>query len=149
MLIAGARLESAHLTLAAAVCLGRMDDAARLVRDASPADRQMALAACAALNGKTRAIAMLIDLGVDVNAYNQGLHPHATALHSACLLGFLGGCQVAGRGWGRTSTRETRPTEPRPLVWAEYYVSGEEKGDRPTKQYSEIAAYLRETGSKR
>jgi ankyrin repeat protein len=39
LLNAGARIESAQLTLAAALCLGRMDDAARMEREASDEDR--------------------------------------------------------------------------------------------------------------
>ena len=69
LLHAGARIESAKLTLAAALCLRQMDDAARIAREADAQERHVALEA-AAMNGKTEALAILIDLGVDVNAYN-------------------------------------------------------------------------------
>ena len=41
--ILAAHPESAQLTLASALCLGRMDDAARMARDASAGERHIAL----------------------------------------------------------------------------------------------------------
>ena len=143
LLSAGARIESAKLTLAAAVCLERADDVARLAREASALDRQFALAA-AAYNGKPRALAMLIELGVDLNAYNTGSNPYATALHNAVCSGSLDAVKVLV-GAGAEPSKPDTAYQATPLVWAEYYQR-EKKGD-DAKRYAEIVTYLREKGS--
>ena len=97
LLKAGARLESVKLTLAAALCLERVEDATRLAQDASAEDRQLALEA-AAINGRVRALSVLLNLGVDVNAYNTRVQYHATPLHNAASSGSLEG-QNARRSW--------------------------------------------------
>jgi len=88
LLNAGAGIESVKLTLAAAVCLERAEDVARLLPESSAEDRHIALEA-AAFNGKVKAIGMLISLGVDVNAYNTRVQYHATPLHNAVCSGSL------------------------------------------------------------
>jgi ankyrin repeat protein len=136
---AGAKLESVKMTLAAAFCLDRTDDIARLATHATPADLQIALAA-AAYNGKVKAIPALIGLGADPNAPNRGLHPHATALHNAVCSGSLetvkalveAGAKVEGKDAAYQSS---------PLSWAEYFVR--EKRTSP-KQDAEIVEYLRQ-----
>ena len=136
---AGAKLESVKMTLAAAFCLDRADDIARLAPQAIPADLQIALAA-AAYNGKVKAIPALIALGADPNAPNRGLHPHATALHNAVCSGSLetvknlveAGARVEGKDAAYQSS---------PLSWAEYFVR--EKRASP-KQDAEIVEYLRQ-----
>jgi ankyrin repeat protein len=142
LLRAGAHMEPAHLTLAAALCLGLTDDAARLAKEAGVKDRQMALAA-AALNGKTEAIAVLIGLGVDVNAYNTGSDPHATALHSAVVSGSLEAVKLLIEAGADVHAKDTA-WQATPLVWAEHYLR--EKGDDSRKQYAAIVAWLREKG---
>jgi ankyrin repeat protein len=139
LIAAGASLETAPLTLAAAVCLERWNDALGLARDATPRDLQAALAA-AAIHGKAQAIAVLVDLGVDVNPLEPILE-HATPLHNAVTSGSLetvqalanAGAQIAARDDGYQLT---------PLQWAEYYER--ERKDEPGARYAEIAAYLRE-----
>ena len=146
LLNVGASLESVELTLAAAVCLERSDDVACLVREASAKDRQMALAA-AAFHGKARALAMLIDLGADANAYNDpGSNPYATALHNAVHSGSLEAVKLLVERGADVDKRDTA-YQATPLDWAEYYVR-EQKRDDSSKQYAEIAAYLREKGGK-
>jgi hypothetical protein len=121
----------ARLTLLAAVCTGRSDDIARLVRTASADQRQAALAG-AAFYGQAETLAVLIDLGVDLNAYSPpGFHPHATALHHAVDAGSLGAVRAlvdAGAELGRRD----RIYQGTPLDWAEHL------------HRTEIAAYLRE-----
>jgi hypothetical protein len=83
---AGASVDNAELTLAAAVCLGRRDDIARLAKEAGVHEKQTALAA-AAYNGRLDAIDTAIALGADPNAPNVVLNPDATALHNAAPSG--------------------------------------------------------------
>jgi hypothetical protein len=123
----------AKLTLLAAVCMGRMDDVTRLVRDASADERQTALTA-AAFYGQAHILAFLIDLGVDVNAYSSpGFHSHATALHEAVDSGSLDAVKVLVEAGADLGVRD-RIYQTTPLDWAEYL------------QRLEIAAYLREKG---
>jgi Ankyrin repeats (3 copies) len=127
----------AKLTLATAVCLERTDDIARLVREATASDRQNALA-LAAMNGKAQALAMLIGLGLDLNAY----HGHGTSLHHAVSSGCLDAVKVlveAGAGLSMTD----KVYQGTPLGWALTYQDEETRADF-VKRYAEIAAYLRE-----
>ncbi len=121
----------ATLTLLAAVCTGRTDEVARLVKTASLGDRQTALAG-AALYGKAGALALLIAPGIDLNAYNPpGFHPHGTALHHAVDSGSLEAVQVLVEAGADLGTRD-RIYQGTALDWAEHL------------QRLEIAAYLRE-----
>jgi Ankyrin repeats (3 copies) len=123
----------ATLTLLAAVCTGRRDDVARLVRGASAGDRQAALAG-AALYGQADTLTMLIDLGVDLNAYSPpGFHPHGTALHHAVDSGSLHAVKVLVEAGADLGTRD-RVHQGTALDWAEYL------------QRTKIGAYLREKG---
>jgi ankyrin repeat protein len=143
---AGAHLESTNLTLAAAVCLERADDVARLAREATAEERQIALAA-AAFHGKAQALALLIELGVDLNACNTGSNPYATALHNAVCSGSLEAVKVLVEGGSNVDARDTA-YQATPLDWAEHYAREEKRDDR-AKRYAEIAAYLREKGGHR
>lgn len=118
------------LTLATAICLDRHDDVARLALEASPRDKQVALVA-AALNGKAAALATLLELGVDLNAYSTGIHPHATALHHAVFSGSLDAVRVLVAAGARLDTKD-KIYDGTPLDWAEH------EGQR------EIAHYLRQ-----
>lgn len=121
----------ASLTLPAAVCTRRTDDIARLGPAASAEDRQAALT-CAALYGNAEALAMLIDLGVDLNAYSPtGYHSHATPLHHAVDSGSLDAVKALVEAGAGLDTKDLI-YQATPLGWAEYL-------ERP-----EIAAYLRE-----
>ena len=123
----------AEPTLAAALCLGRTDDVARLAPVASAEDRQIALTA-AALNGNAEALTTLVGLGVDVKAYSLVIHPHATPLHHAVWSGSLDAVKVLVEG-GADLTLGDKVHHSTPLGWAEY--AGRD----------EIAAYLRKEGS--
>ena len=117
--------------LTAAVCLGRADDVARLAPASGAGERQEAFAA-AALYGNARALAILIGLGVDVDAYNPpGLHAHGTALHHAVDSGSLDAVRALVEAGASLGARD-RVHQGTPLDWAEYL-------ERP-----EIATYLRE-----
>jgi len=126
----------ATLTLLAAVCTGRTVDIARLGRVAGPGDRQAALAG-AALYGRAETLAMLLEFGVDLNAYSPpGFRPHGTALHHAVDSGSLDAVKVLVEAGAELGTRD-RVHQGTPLGWAEYL------------QRTEIAAYLREKGCPR
>lgn len=146
---AGAKVEDAGLSLTAAVCLGRSDDIVRLAKNASPEEKQKALAA-AAYNGRLDAVHTALALGADPNAPNVGLHPNATALHNAVCSGSLAAVQELVEA-GASVTVEDGPYKATPLRWAEYFVRESSDNEveyfqreslRP-KQYAEIAAYLR------
>jgi ankyrin repeat protein len=143
LLNAGARIDLAKLTLAAALCLGQMDDAARLAREANAQERHVALEA-AAMNGKTEALGILIDLGVDVNAYNTRVQYHATPLHNAICSGSLDAVQMLVEAGAHLDAKDTA-YQATPLTWAEYYAR-EEKRQDSAKQYPAIVNYLREKG---
>lgn len=134
----------AEPTLPAALCLGRWEDAADLATRASAEERQIALAA-AALNGKAAALARLIELGVDLDAYSSGFYTHATPLHHAVCSGSLEAVRVLVEAGAALGTRDTA-YQATPLGWAEHYVS-EPPSEEPAKQFAEIEAYLREKGA--
>jgi ankyrin repeat protein len=140
LLNAGARIERAQLTLPVALCLG-LDDAARLAQEASAEERHVALEA-AAINGITQALATVIDLGVDVNAYNTQVQYHATPLHNAVSSGSLDAVRMLVEA-GASIEAKDRAYQASPLTWAEYYLREEGRGGSP-KQYAEIVNYLRE-----
>lgn len=146
---AGASVDNAGLTLAAAACLGRSDDIAQLAKDAGPQETQKALAA-AAYNGRLDAIDTAIALGADPNAPNVGLNPDATALHNAVCSGSLAAVKKLVEARASVGAKDG-PYKATPLQWAEYFMreSGADKveyiqreGSRP-KEYAEIARYLR------
>jgi ankyrin repeat protein len=141
LLNAGARIESVKLTLAAALCLGRLDDALRLAQDANIHDRKLALEA-AAMHGKAQALALLIDRGVDVNAFNSSVQYHATPVHNAVSSGSLEAVRILVQAGAKVDTRDTA-YQGTPLDWAEYLLREEEN----KKQYAEIVAYLRQKAS--
>jgi hypothetical protein len=131
----------AAVTLTTAICLDRMDDVGKLLPVSTKEERQVALMA-AAFYGKTEMIRLLIESGVDVNAYiRQGFHAHASALHQAVYSGSLEAVKelvAAGASLDATD----RVYHGTPLGWAEYMPS--EQKEEPEKQkYHEIAAFLR------
>jgi ankyrin repeat protein len=135
---AGANVESAGMTLAAATCLGRTEDQARLAQAAGPKERQIALAA-AAYYGIASAVPMLIALGADPNGSNLGLNPHATPLHNAVCSGSLETVKALVAAGAKPDSKDGW-YHATPLSWAQYFVR--EKRD-PPRQDTEIAAYLR------
>ena len=131
----------ARLTLPAALCLGFWDQVPALVEGASVEDKQTALG-LAALNGKAEALARLLPLGVDLDAFTCGFYTHATPLHHAVWSGSLDAVKVlVDAGAGLTTRDKAEHATPR--GWAEYAASSA----APGKQYGEIAAYLRERGA--
>jgi hypothetical protein len=134
----------AKLTLPAAVCLDRWEDVRRLAPEASPEDKQVALG-LAALNGKAEGLRGLLPFGVDLNAFNTGFYTHATPLHHAVWSGSLDAVKVLVEA-GADLTTKDKAEDATPLGWAEY-ARTLPRAANPGKQYSEIAAYLREKGA--
>ena len=134
----------ADLTLEVALCLGWWDDVERLLPAVSDNEKQFAFV-LVALHGKSDALRRLILAGADLNAPSVGLYSHGTPLHHAVCSGSLDAVtalveaganpNVTDSAWGGT-----------PLGWAQHYL-GEGQGDRPHKEYAEIAAYLRSCDS--
>lgn len=119
----------AELSFATAICLDLDTDVERLSANASARDKQIALVA-AALNGKARALTKLLQLGVDLNAYSTGIHPHATALHHAVDSGSLEAVKILVEAGADLNTKD-KVYQGTPLGWAEY------------EGRKEIADYLR------
>lgn len=131
----------APLTLAAALCLERWDDAERLALTANASQKQFGFI-LAALNGKSEAVARMIRLGVDLNAPSADLYAHATALHHAVGSGSLDTVRTLVEAGADVKAKDTA-FQGTPLGWAEHYLE-QPQGDAPGKQYAAIAAYLRE-----
>jgi hypothetical protein len=142
LLQAGAQIDPAKLTLAVALCLGRMEDAARLAPTANAEVRHVALEA-AAMNGKVQALGILIDLGVEVNTYNIRIQCHATPLHNAVCSGSLEAVETLVEAGADPKAKDTA-YQATPLTWGEYYARKAEKRENPSKQYAAIVSYLRE-----
>jgi peptide-methionine (S)-S-oxide reductase len=136
----------AELTLPTALCLGRWDDVTRLAPTASARDKQVGLV-LAALNGKAQALAALIEVGVDLNAYSTGFYTHATLLHHAVCSGSLDAVKVLVGAGAELGTRD-KAEKATPFGWADYY-QGQHERDERGKRYAEIAAYLREKEGQR
>jgi hypothetical protein len=124
----------APLTLAAALTLGYFEQVPALAASANPDQRQFALI-LSALNGKAEALTMLIGYGVDINARCPDLYPHATALHHAVSSGSLEAVKILLKAGADPNAIDTA-WQGTPLGWAEY------------GNHSDIAAYLREQGSR-
>ena len=131
----------AEVTLAVAACLERWDDVDRLIPTATAPQKQMSFV-LSALNGKAEALRRMIHAGFDVNASSTELYSHGTPLHHAVSSGSLDAVKVLVEAGAKLSEKDTA-WGGAPLGWSEHYLS-ETKGDRPGKQYAEIAAYLRE-----
>ena len=130
----------ARVTLAAAACLDRWDDFDRLITTANARQKKFAFV-LSALNGKAEALRRMIRAGVDLNAPSTELYSHGTPLHHAVASGSLEAVKVLVEAGAKLTTKDTA-WGGTPLGWAEHYLS-EGGGDRPGRQYAEIAAYLR------
>ena len=128
----------APLTLAAALCLERWEDARRLARSASAQQKQFALV-LASLRGQVEALRRVIEAGADVNRVSADLYSHATALHHAVHSGSLDAVRVLVEAGADLDARDA-VYHGTALQWAE-----QSRGKAP---YDEIAAYLRRGGGR-
>lgn len=132
--------KSGRITLTAAVCLNGMDDVKRLLGGASSDDRQVALMA-AAFYGNPEIMALLIQSGVDVNAYiKSGFHTHASPLHQAVYSGSLEAVKLLVQAGAKLSAKD-KVYNGEPLDWAGY-MQTEAKDWPAKKKYIEIENYL-------
>jgi peptide-methionine (S)-S-oxide reductase len=122
------------VTLATAVCLGRWDDANRLLVSATTREKQLAFV-LAALRGNGEALRRLLASGVDPDTVSPDLYSHATALHHAVGSGSLDAVKLLVEAGARLDARDTAYGGT-PLGWAEY--SGQKH------PFDEIAEYLRD-----
>jgi Ankyrin repeats (3 copies) len=129
-------------TLAAAICLDRWEEAARLVGNASPAQRQFALV-LAALNGRPAGVKWMLEHGCPVDVPSDDLYAHGTPLHHAVCSGSLETVQVLVDAAADLSRPDTA-WQATPLGWAEHYV--ENAGSDRKPGYEAIASYLRSRG---
>jgi hypothetical protein len=130
------------LTLATAICLGRINDITRLIKVADDAGRQTALVA-ASFYGKPEFIKLLIDTGADVNAYldnSSGFHYHATALHQAVYSGSMESVKLLTEA-GASLTAKDLIYDGTPLDWA-IYMQREVDDEVARNKYREIEKYL-------
>ncbi|HEY0141784.1 MAG TPA: ankyrin repeat domain-containing protein [Thermoanaerobaculia bacterium] len=125
----------ARMTVVAAACTGRGEELARLIGDATPVERQMALSG-AALYGDAEMLARIIAFrdaqpeAIDLDAYSpEGFHAAATALHHAVDSGSLDAVKTLVEAGVRRDLLD-RIYQGTPLDWAEYL------------ERAEIAAYL-------
>ncbi len=131
---------AARLTLASALCLGRWEDADRLLATASEPQKRFAFV-LSALNGQPDALRRMIRGGIDVNAPSADLYSHGTPVHHAVCSGSLEAVEVLVQAGANLKTKDSA-WGGTPLGWAEHYLS-EGQDNRRGKQYAEIAAYLR------
>lgn len=130
----------AKLTLATALCLEQWEEANPLAQTATAHDKQIALV-LAALHGKAEALAKLLALGVEVNAYSTEIYTHATALHHAVGSGVLAAVKALVEAGADLAIKD-RAWHATPLEWAEHYLH-EAKTETVCEKYHAIAAYLR------
>jgi peptide-methionine (S)-S-oxide reductase len=135
----------ATLTLGAALCLGRWDDAERLSAGCSPEVRQFSVV-LAALNGKAAGVEWILARGASPNEPSADLYAHGTPLHHAVCSGSLDTVKVLVNG-GADLHRCDSAWNATPLGWAEHYEQNSALGQRG--RYSEIASYLRDAAAAR
>jgi peptide-methionine (S)-S-oxide reductase len=80
-----------------------------------------------------------------LDAFTSGFYSHATPLHHAVWSGSLDAVKVLVEA-GADLTTKDRAEHATPLGWAEY-AETLPKATIRRKQYTEIAAYLREKGA--
>ncbi len=109
----------AKVDLPAAAALGRLDEAKRLLPNASPPDRHLALA-YAAQFGRLEVARLLLEAGEDPSRFNPvGGHSHSTPLHQAALTGNLEMVKLLVE-FGADKTVKDIMYGSTPLGWAEH-----------------------------
>ncbi|WP_221392694.1 ankyrin repeat domain-containing protein [Dyadobacter sp. NIV53] len=133
---------SGQITLTAAVCLDRIEDANSLLDEVSMDEKQVALIA-AAFYGKPDMTTLLITSGVDVNVFiDHGFHTHASALHQAVQSGSLETVKLLIQAGADTDARD-KVFDGTPLDWASH-MQEEENDENLKKKYKKIENYLLE-----
>lgn len=132
------------LTLATALCLGRLDEARVLAAKAPAREKQFALV-LAALNGKAAGVAEALALGADLNRATRSLYSHGRPVHHAVCSSDLPTVRVLVEAGADLTVRDTVHGGT-PLGWADYYIrTGDDAAKR--ERYETIAAYLTSRGA--
>jgi len=118
-----------ELTLPAALCLEKWEDADELAINATDDEKQFSLV-LSALIGKAAAVSKTISYGADINKPSDHLYSHGTPLHHAVWSGSLDTVKVLINAGADLRAKDTA-WNGTPLGWAEY-------GNR-----HEIASYLK------
>jgi Ankyrin repeats (3 copies) len=108
----------APMSLSAAACLGRWDEARRIAVSASPADFADALVTAAYL-GNGNAVAFLLANGADPNLRSTTVHRHSSALHQAALAGAMDAVRSLVDAGASLTDRDT-VHDGTPAGWAEH-----------------------------
>ena len=133
--------KSGTITLTAAVCLDRMDDVKRLLTEATIDEKQVALMA-GSFYGNPQMIKLLINSGVDVNAYiKTGFFTHASPLHQAVYSGSLEAAKLLVES-GADLNATDKVYNGTPLGWA-IYMQTEENEEEAKRKFAVIENYLR------
>lgn len=135
----------AVMTLGAALCLERWDEAERLNAPATSEIRQFSLV-LASLNGKAAAVEWILARGASPNEPSADLYGHGTPLHHAVCSGSLDTVKVLVNA-GANLQRRDSAWNATPLGWAEYYEQNSDPKQR--WRYSAIASYLRDAATSR
>jgi hypothetical protein len=133
----------AILTLGAALCLERWDEAERLSAQSTPEVRQFSLV-LASLNGKAAGVEWILARGASPNEASADLYAHGTPLHHAVCSGSLDTVKVLVNAGANLQQRDSA-WNATPLGWAEYYEQNADSKQR--WRYSAIASYLREAAA--
>jgi hypothetical protein len=131
------------LTLAAAVCLERMNEVRHLGAVADGSEKLIAITA-AAFYGKADMLGILLTMGSDPNGYPQsssGFHSHATPLHQAVQSGVLDAVKILVEA--RASLDMTdKIYQGTPLDWARHMQSDDCYDEPAKRNFALIAEYL-------
>jgi hypothetical protein len=120
----------ARIDLPVAAAMGRIEDARRLLPDASREDRHLALSLAADF-GHVEVVRLLLDAGEDPNRYNPvGGHSHTTPLHQAAGAGHYDVVRLLVERGARLDLKDIL-WQATPAEWARHAGS------------TEIEAYLR------
>jgi hypothetical protein len=145
----------APLTLTTVLCLGRWCDFERLAQAATLREKQDAFVQ-AAMKGNAEALRRMLVLGTDPTTVSDRNQSHGTALHHAVWSGSLDAVRVLVEAGADLSRRDTS-YDGTALGWAKYGEQQQKEASRDkneaevhragvTKQYREIAGYLRDQG---
>jgi len=131
-----------ELTLAAAVVLDMADKIDGLLLSSDQQQQLIAITA-ASFYGKTKAVKLLLDKGVDPNGYPgaSGFHGHATPLHQAVSSGSLECVRLLAEA-GASPKAQDKVYNGTPLDWAEY-LQRDAVTDDATRNFALIEAYLK------
>ncbi len=131
-----------ELSLATAVVLDMMEDIQRLLNEATSTEKEIALM-MAAFYGKTDILRLLIEHGVNVNAYlspASGFHSHASALHQAVYSTSLDAVKALIEAGANLNAKDL-VYGGTPLGWA-MYMQTEETDQERVRKYAEIEEFL-------